>query len=178
MSKVYPSEYKSNRLGQSFQAIISSVSIAICCWALFSPLRLSDVPNSVLQTILGFLLILSMILLYLSILRLITPLPELRYHANGFDCKVGNYTLLQVKWEDVVDLAFINTDKEQVLAVILEKPSVYIRPLRGWASVIMKARLKNYGTPIILSARKLHTPFEQLQLGFVHHWNNYKHSKK
>lgn len=178
MSNAYPAEYKSNRIGQGFQAITSSVLICLCTWFLFSRLHFSNIPESLVYSVVWSILILSLILLYFSVLRLINPLPELRYHDLGFDCKIGNYTLVHVKWEDVKDLAFINTDKEQILAIILDKPSVYIRPLGGWTSIKMKARLKNYGTPIILSSKKLHIPFEKLQLGFVHYWNQYKFKTK
>lgn len=170
----YPTEYKSNRIGHTFQAILAVILLILSGSILLRPAMFTNIPAALVITVCSILLMLAAGLLYISVLRLVTPLPELKYHKDGFDCKIGTYTLLHVKWEDVQDLAFINTKNEQILAVSLQKAASYIRPYRGWASTVMRARLKNYGTPVILSAKRLHISFEELQLGFVHYWNVYK----
>ena len=175
MSRTYPSVFKSNLSGHIFQALISGCVFSVSLWMLIISIDFDRIPKVLVNTVLISITVLSFIILLVSILRFIKPLPELEYLERGFSFKVGTSTLIHVNWEDVEDLAFVSVENEQVLAVMLKRPSLAIRPLRGWASVVMKVRLKKYGTPVILSARRLHVNLDDLKVGFVHHWNKYRH---
>lgn len=176
MNTIYPSLFKSNRIGHIFQAGISGVFFSICTWLLIISVSFANIPQYLVNSILIVIGLFSFAVLLISILRLLKPIPELEYLESGFNCKVGTSTRMQIKWEEVEDLAFVSGKKEQVLAVMLKRPSSAIRPFRGWASVVMKARLKNYGTPVILSAKRLNISLEDLKSGFVYYWNQYRHT--
>jgi len=175
MISTYPSVFKSNLSGHIFQAVSSGLIFLVSLWMLVISIDFANIPKNLVNAVLIVVMLLSFAILFISILRLIKPLPELEYLESGFNCKVGTSTLIHVKWEDVEDLAFVSVEKEQVLAVLLKQPSLAIRPFRGWASLVMKARLKKYGTPVILSAKRLNINLDDLKVGFVHHWNQFRH---
>lgn len=175
MSVNHPSVFESNRTGHIFQAIVSAIVLAVSSWLYAIEVGFANIPKLFVFSVLYVLIGVSVIILLLSILRLLKPIPELKYSEEGFDCKVGTSTLIHIPWAEVDDLAFVSEEKEQVLAIILKNPASVIRQSRGWAATVLRARLKNYRTPIILSAKRLNISLEDLKLGFVHHWNQYRH---
>ena len=175
MDKEYPSIYKSNRLGHIFQAVTSTILLLFSSWLLLISVGFDGIPQNLVFLILGIVALASLVVLLLSILRLYKPIPKLQYHAHGFDCTIGTSTLIQIKWEEVENLAFVSAKNEEVIAIILKRPASIIRRYRGWASLVMKARLKNYGTPIIFSAKDLNISLDEMKLGFVHYWNKHRH---
>lgn len=175
MSSNYQSVFQSNRTGHIFQAIVNFAVLAVSYWLCAIEVGFANIPKLLVFSVLCILIAASAIILILSILRLFKPIPELKYSEQGFDCKVGTSTLIHIPWADVEDLAFVSDEKEQILAIILKNPTSVIRHSRGWASAVLRARLKNYRTPIILSAKRLNISLEDLKLGFVYHWNQYRH---
>lgn len=175
MQKVYPIIYKSNRVGHIFQAVISSILLFTSSWLLLISIGFDGIHKSLVVIVLGIIAISSLVVLILSFLRLIKPIPKLQYLDKGFECKIGTSTLIHIPWEEVDNLAFVSVKNEEVLAVILKRPTSIVRANRGWASLVMKARLKKYGTPIILSAKNLNISLDEMKLGFVHYWNKYRH---
>lgn len=169
MCAEYPSVFKSNTSGHIVQGLFALPLFILGIWLLVNPLRLSNIPSSLILSGSLFITLISGLTLVFSILRILRPIPELEFTNQGFSIKVGLYTRLSIAWEDVLEVSFINEGGHQILAVMIKHPNTLNSLLRGWARIVIRSRQNHYGTPVILTSKRLRRPFEEIQHTFVWH---------
>jgi uncharacterized membrane protein YwzB len=178
MSIHYPSIYKTNTTGHLFQAIITFLIFLVAIWMYIQPLKFDKVSPEAVNMVALVMMLVTGIIFGISILRLLRPAPELEFLANGFKFKVGTSTIIFIPWESVQELSFVKDGDYLLLPVIISNPAQIIRESKGWSKLVLKARFKNYKTPVLLSSKRLHIDAEELKLSFVQHWNKFRHSEK
>jgi hypothetical protein len=176
MSVQYPSVYKTNTSGHLFQAGLSFLIFIGSIWMYVQPLKFDQVSLETVNLFALLLMLISAIVFGISSLRIVRPTAELEFLSDGFNFKVGISTIVKVPWETVQDLSFINNGEYLLLPVFVSNSADIIRKTKGWAQFVLKARFKNYKTPVLLSSKRLHVNAEELKLSFVQHWNKYRHS--